>query len=170
MARPYGDAWTLGSWFRLARRGALRAERCFRRGLVSPGCFPAQNPVRQTVTRTVASTQPNSGGVPSAFRWVLVVVGALAVGGAVYYAWTRSGDPPLTASLICVTDGCGYTDSRSLEIGETLPGKCPKCGKDSVFSAFLCPKCKTPNVMNADRGLPGATKCSKCQSEIHHGV
>lgn len=104
--------------------------------------------------------------------WVAyALVAAVVATGAyfVYAAWTGGPDAPLEHTLMCATPGCGYTEHRELRVGEILPGKCPKCGKNSVYCAFNCPKCKTPNLMNEDLGKPGRTKCSKCGTEIIHG-
>ena len=103
--------------------------------------------------------------------WVTYGLVALAIFAGAYFvraAWTKS-DRPNDIGLLCITSGCGYNDSRLLEIGESVPLKCPKCGKASVYATVNCPKCRTPNVWNVDRGLKGPTKCTKCGTEIIRG-
>src|SRR5437899_3000145 len=107
----------------------------------------------------------NGGGKPWVTYGVVAVV--LLVGGYFVRAAWHKGDKPEDAKLLCVE--CGYTSSRTLEIGEASPIKCPKCGKQSLYPAIKCPKCGAPNVWNADRGIPGVTKCKKCGAEIHRG-
>lgn len=96
---------------------------------------------------------------------------ALAIGIGAYFVyanWT-SADEPVAIARMCVTQGCGYTSTQDLQLGETFPGKCPSCGKDSVYIALRCPKCKTANVLNEDRGIKGPTKCSRCGTELRYG-
>jgi len=96
---------------------------------------------------------------------------ALAVGASLYFgyrAWSRDSRSHRVA-LMCMTEGCDYQREESLQVGETLPLKCPKCGKMSVVPSFTCPNCGTPNVWNEDRGLKPPTKCTKCGKENYHG-
>ena len=49
--------------------------------------------------------------------------------------------------LIC--EDCGHTEERTLPRGsEELPLKCPKCGKDTLVSKFICPQCGKPYAYN----------------------
>jgi hypothetical protein len=108
-------------------------------------------------------------GIPP---WITYTIIAAAVIAGVYFtyaAWTK-GDRPLEAALMCSTPGCGHLRVDALQVGEMLPAKCPKCGKDSLLPAFYCPKCKTVNIWNENRGLPPPTKCSKCGQEVRHGT
>lgn len=103
-----------------------------------------------------------------AVAYTIVAVCCLVIGYFVYHAWAGV-DSQLEANLLCITEGCGYADSRQLEVGELFPAECPKCGKKSVFYALKCPKCGKPHVMNEVLGKPGPTKCSKCGTEVRHG-
>ncbi|MBI4580723.1 MAG: hypothetical protein HY718_13535 [Planctomycetes bacterium] len=94
---------------------------------------------------------------------------AIGVGGYFVYARWAGTDRPVEVSLLCATAGCGYSDERQLQIGEPIPGICPTCKQASVYPAFRCPKCRTANVLNEDRGIKGRTKCSKCGAELHYG-
>ncbi len=110
----------------------------------------------------------DEGGVKP---WVTYAVIALAVivgGYFVYGAWTQ-GEKPQDVTMKCATAGCGYATSLRPAIGTAIPGKCPKCGRESVFVAHFCPKCKEPVVLNENLGLKPPTKCPKCGAEVYYG-
>jgi uncharacterized OB-fold protein len=109
------------------------------------------------------------GGVPPWVKHAIIAIAVIAGGYFIYAAW-RSSDRQLEATLMCSTQGCGYLRTEALQVGEMLPARCPKCGKDSLLPAFNCPKCKTVNIWNENRGLPPPTKCSKCGQEVRHGT
>lgn len=111
----------------------------------------------------------DEGGIPPWVKHAVIAIAVIGGGYLVYAAW-RSGDQPLKATLMCSTPGCGYVRSEASQVGEVLPVKCPKCGQNSLLPAFNCPKCKTVNIWNENRGLPPPTKCSKCGQEVRHGT
>ncbi len=108
------------------------------------------------------------GGVKPGVKYAGIGLLVVILGYWAFTTWT-GGDRALTATLMCYTQGCGYTTARELEIGEVLPATCPKCGNKSVVSAFKCPGCGTPNVWNEDRGLAPPTRCTKCGREVRYG-
>jgi len=79
-----------------------------------------------------------------------------------YAAWMSSGASQ-EITMMCMTEGCGYKTSRPLKLGERLPAKCPRCGKNSLVPAFKCRKCGEPLILNQDRGLPPPTICPNCK-------
>jgi hypothetical protein len=100
--------------------------------------------------------------------YAIGIVAVLGVGYFTYGAWVGA-DGPLDVTLMCTTEGCGYTRERPLQVGESVPASCPDCDKASVFPAFRCSECKTYNVWNEDRGLSPPTKCRECGHENYHG-
>jgi hypothetical protein len=111
----------------------------------------------------------DDGGVPPWVKYTVIVL-AVAVGGFFLLKAWQGIDAPAEATLMCSTPKCEYVRTEALQVGEMLPAKCPKCGKDSLLPAFNCPKCKTVNIWNENRGLPPPTKCSKCGQEVRHGT
>jgi hypothetical protein len=95
----------------------------------------------------------------------------LAIGAGGYYVYARwqGAEKMVGVRMMCVTPGCGYVRERQLEVGESIPGTCPQCGKASVYTSLRCRKCETPNVLNEDRGLKGPTRCTKCGTELRYG-
>ncbi|NLX22905.1 MAG: hypothetical protein GXY55_14730 [Phycisphaerae bacterium] len=110
----------------------------------------------------------DDGSVKPAFTYTILVVSVLVAGFLAYRIWT-AGDAVNERTMMCITPGCDYTRDRALQLGETLPALCPKCGKKSVVATFKCPHCGQPNVWNEDRGLKPPTKCTKCGKERWHG-
>jgi hypothetical protein len=86
----------------------------------------------------------------------------------VYGKWTQM-DRRVAITRLCATDGCGHRSARELKLGETFPGRCPKCGRQSVYVAYRCPSCSTPNVLNENFGTKGPTPCSRCRRELRYG-
>ncbi len=103
-----------------------------------------------------------------AVSYGLIVV-AVCVAG--YFAYTNGAGTtrPVEASLKCSTPGCTYTDGRTLQYGEAVPGVCPTCGKNSVYPAVRCTKCGAPTVLNSYLNVKGPTKCSSCGMELRYG-
>jgi len=101
-------------------------------------------------------------------KWAAVLAGLGIVAVAIWVIWSRASTTQPVV-MMCMTPGCGYQRQRALQVGETFPLVCPRCGKKSVAPAFRCPKCGTPNVWNEDRGLKPPTRCTKCGEEIRHG-
>jgi len=98
-----------------------------------------------------------------------IICAVVAVAGyMVYTAWAGSGSSRPVA-MMCMTPDCGYTRSERLQVGETFPAPCPRCGKNSLVPAFVCKECGTVNVWNEDRGLSPPTRCTKCGREVYHG-
>lgn len=110
---------------------------------------------------------PGSGDARSIATCAALGLAAAVVGIFAYRAFTGGGTPDV--ALMCMTPGCGTLRERPLELGESLPARCPACDKSSLVPAFTCPQCGTPNIWNEDRGLPPPTKCSKCGKEVRHG-
>jgi len=104
---------------------------------------------------------------PSAFYGliaILILVGAYFA----YRAW-RSGDQPLSVTMACWSERCGYARTNPPELGEVIPAICPKCGKQTLAPAYRCAKCGTINVWNTYRNLNVPDKCSKCGQEARRG-
>ena len=108
------------------------------------------------------------GHLRSFVPWTGIVVSLAVASFYAYRAWTRDSGPHSVA-MMCMTPGCDYRRSESLQVGETLPLECPKCGKKSVVPSFSCPACGAANVWNEDRGLKPPTKCTQCGKESYHG-
>jgi len=115
---------------------------------------------------------PTSGAQTSVDRRKLM---AGAVSGAVvliggYFAWAAwSGrSRPQDVAMLCSNPKCGYTRAQPLQVGESLPMPCPKCGQQTLMAAFRCPKCGTPNIWNENRNALPPTKCRKCGHENYH--
>lgn len=95
---------------------------------------------------------------------VVVIVSVVASG--------RQADKKVEAaptSFACATPDCGFVELRPLQVDETLPLKCPKCGNQTLYVSRKCPTCETAVIMDEDRGQPGPTKCPKCGNEVRHG-
>ena len=112
-------------------------------------------------------TDEDGGGVKPWVTYAVIGIAVFIGGYFVYGAWTK-GDRPNTVTLMCSTKGCGYTRAEALQVGETLPLKCPKCGKDTVVVAYRCPDCKTPVILNEEIGLNPPARCPKCGAEVWH--
>ncbi|MBI4580724.1 MAG: hypothetical protein HY718_13540 [Planctomycetes bacterium] len=114
-------------------------------------------------------------GVPAAPRktpWGAVgLIVLLGVGVTAVLAWRGldKRDERIKSVYLCTNAACGYSESRVPAVGEGLPFACPKCGQKTMYASFACPNCGTKNVLNQDRGLPGPSKCSKCDTELHYG-
>jgi hypothetical protein len=111
-------------------------------------------------------------GKPSKRPTTLLVIVLLAGGAAAYTGWSLWANreiPGQKVALLCVSPGCGFRQSRVLQVGEELPIECPQCKNKSLHSTWQCPKCGTENVMNQTPALPGPPKCSKCKTEFPHG-
>ncbi|HOW70952.1 MAG TPA: hypothetical protein PKY77_10155 [Phycisphaerae bacterium] len=108
------------------------------------------------------------GALKPGLRYGLITV--LVLGG-VYLAYRalHAGSEPMVVSMACWTPGCGYTRSDVPQVGELVPGVCPKCGKTSVAPAYRCRACGTVNVWNTYRQLDTPDKCSKCGREARYG-
>lgn len=108
----------------------------------------------------------DNGGVKP---WVTYTIIGLAVflGGYFVYAKWTGFDKPHAVSMMCTTQGCGYQSTERLSVDSSL--HCPKCDKDSLVVAHLCPQCKTPVILNESIGKRGPTKCPKCGGEVRYG-
>lgn len=102
-----------------------------------------------------------------------VLYGLIAVlvlgGGYLGYRWLHAGSESMVVNMACWTTGCGYTRSDVPQVGELVPGVCPKCGKTSVAPAYRCRGCGTVNVWNTYRNPGVPDKCSKCGREAKYG-
>jgi len=98
-----------------------------------------------------------------------VLIGAIVLIGA-YFAWTAlsSRSRPQDVAMLCSNPKCAYTRAEALQVGETLPMTCPKCGQRTLMAAFRCPQCGTPNIWNENRNALPPTKCRKCGRENYH--
>lgn len=108
------------------------------------------------------------GRLRSYVPWTILVLALAFASMWVYRVWTRDSGSHAVA-MMCKTPGCSFTRAEKLQVGETLPLECPKCGNKSVVPSFACKACGTPNVWNEDRGLKPPTKCTKCGKEHYHG-
>jgi len=93
---------------------------------------------------------------------LVVVVG----GYLVYASWTEE-DQPVSALWICVTEGCENIKNVVPKLEDPPPPLvCSKCDNKSLVPAYRCPECASIFTLNYWRGLPGKTKCPKCNIEI----
>ena len=74
------------------------------------------------------------GAVKPGVMYGLIAVLVLG-GGYLTYRWLHAGSESLVVKQACWTPGCGYTRSDVPQVGEVIPGVCPKCGKTSVAPA-----------------------------------
>ncbi len=110
----------------------------------------------------------DTGGLRPWVTYTTVGLAVLVGGYLVYGAWFGS-DGPSAITLKCMEEGCDYERTRPLQLGESLPLKCPDCDKQSVVTTRACPNCKTAVILNEDRGLAPPAKCPKCNEEVWHG-
>ena len=108
------------------------------------------------------------GGIPPWIKYAIIAAAVAVSGYVLYAAWTKGDHSPI-AFVICADPKCGYVEERSLQVGEDVPQKCPKCGKQTFYPGFPCRGCKTPLIWNENRRLPPPTKCPKCGMENWHG-
>lgn len=107
----------------------------------------------------------DDGSARPAAAGSLVAVVVLLAGWFVYSAWAGMGGQ-LDSKLLCITEDCGYSDSRKLQVGESFPATCPRCGNRSVYPALKCPQCGKPHVPPVMLGKSGSTTCFQCGTEI----
>lgn len=135
----------------------------------------ADNECGSTTPEAQPSTAVSPGpsmGLASNRLWIVILAGVLVVGAAVYLVrGARNPEAPagMKTNFLCVSEGCGFQESRALKSGETMPLRCPKCGKNSLYVSQTCPQCGQANVMNELRGLSGPSRCTQCGTEIRHG-
>ena len=106
---------------------------------------------------------------------VLVALAGAGAYAAFQYFWTPKGS--LTFNSGCGYESCGWRGAKTLRMGDTYPGKCPKCGKPSVFAVSQCKRCGHTQVLNEIlrewqpefKNLPEKTMCKKCGGPIFHG-
>ena len=73
-------------------------------------------------------------------KWIMPVVTVVVLLIAtylVYRAWVTGGIVNEVA-LMCLDENCGYTRETQLQVGETLPLKCPNCGGDGHHNEKPC--------------------------------
>lgn len=110
----------------------------------------------------------DDGDFRPATLYSIVGATALLVGWFIFSALpVASGQ--LDSHFVCATEGCGHTQARKLQPGESFPALCPRCDKQSVYPALKCPRCGKPNIHHVMLGRPGPTRCSNCGTEVRHG-
>lgn len=110
----------------------------------------------------------NDGGRARPTAAGSLVAGVMLLAGwFVYSAWAGLGGQ-FDSELICITEDCGYSESRKLQVGESFPANCPRCGNRSVYPALKCPQCGKPHVHPVMLGKPGCITCSQCGTEFRH--
>jgi predicted RNA-binding Zn-ribbon protein involved in translation (DUF1610 family) len=102
-------------------------------------------------------------------RWVIIAA-VIAVGGLIVYKVWKSDSRPLERAMMCATEGCGHTREQRPQLGESMPARCPKCEKDSLYPSRNCPQCGEAFILNEYRGLKPPTRCPKCGKEMWHGT
>jgi predicted RNA-binding Zn-ribbon protein involved in translation (DUF1610 family) len=105
-----------------------------------------------------------------------VVLVALSAGG--YYAYQEyfTTHKPMKLTASCVKDGCDWQGNIKLNIGDQWPGKCPKCGENTVLDMETCQQCGNRQVLNAQiaalfpekASKDPVTKCAKCGAAMRH--
>lgn len=112
-------------------------------------------------------------------NWVIagLVIAVLVAGGAYYvYAEYFQTHNAMNLTTACVKDGCGWQGDLKLKVGDPWPGKCPKCGENTVLDMSKCAQCGNYQVLNEQiaalwpdkASKDPVTKCAKCGAAMHH--
>ncbi len=98
-------------------------------------------------------------------------LGVLLLAGVIFYL--RSGNvnditsrTDYNTQLKC--RACGNEFGAKLDVGESAPFKCPKCGQMQAWHLWQCRKCQTtflPPLEGNPPRPPMMPKCPKCGSE-----
>jgi len=121
-------------------------------------------PNKAKIPTSVALTSPDRGKL---VVWAVIGVAVLALAYFAWGAWS-SRSRAQDVAMLCSNPKCGYTRAEPLQVGESLPMTCPRCGQRTLMAAFRCPKCGTPNIWNENRNALPPTKCRKCGRENYH--
>jgi hypothetical protein len=113
------------------------------------------------------SSTSDEAGLPD---WVKYIVALALLAVIAYFSFKACVGETRSQSieLMCSNPDCDYTRETRLQVGETLPLECPKCGKATVVPGFKCPDCGMLNTWNEDRGEAPPTPCTKCGRQVYH--
>lgn len=106
---------------------------------------------------------------------IAAVVTALLIVGAVYaYQTFFKTHNAMQLTAACAKSTCDWAGAVSLQPGDQWPGKCPKCGDNTVLDLATCSKCGNRQIMNEQliallpeyKTLDPLTRCKNCNAAI----